>query len=129
MYYDLDTLEELSNELGFITTRISIDTLEVKIYNDIVLVFSNLPDEDDTLMGFKGTPWHGHYKMTFMTSKGAYVEFDELDIVQRIKDGDLLINEMYIYNELKDRWLSHKEEGVDLKYMEPGEEIRIHRVA
>ncbi len=89
MYYDLDTLQELSGELGF-----------------------------------RGTNWHSHGILMLIRRDGAYVEFDELDIVQSLKDWNIVILEMYITGELRDRWLAHREEKPDVQHITPGEEIR-----
>ncbi len=129
MYYDLDILEELSLELGFASNRISSDDLEITLIDDIILVFRNLRDEEDTVSGIKGTPSHTHGKLILMTGDSTYIKLDELDVLQGIKNGDILINERYVNNELIDRWLSHKKEKIDLKYIEPGEELRIKRLA
>ncbi len=129
MYYDLDILEELSHELGFASNRISSDNLEITLVDDIVLVYRNLRDEEDTVSGIKGTPSHTHGKLILMTGDSTYIELDELDVLQGINNGDILINERYINKELSDRWLSHKKEKMDLKYIQPGEELRIRRLA
>jgi len=129
MYYDLDNLEELSHDLGFASDRVSTDNLEIILLDDIVLVYRNLRDEEDTVSGIKGTPLHTHGKLTLMTGDSTYIELDELDVLQGIKNGDILINERYIDKELSDRWLSHKEEKMDLKYIQPGEELRVKRLA
>ncbi len=129
MYYDLDILEELCHELGFTSNRISSDDLEITLIDDIVLVYRNLRDEEDSVCGIKGTPSHTHGKLILITGDSTYIELNELDVLQGIKNGDILINERYVNNELLDRWLSHKKEKIDLKYIEPGEEIRIMRLA
>ena len=88
----------------------------------------NLPDEEDTLIGFKGTPWHTHGKLMLMLGDKSYDEFDEVSILRGIKSSDILINERYLNNTLDDRWLVHKNEKVDVQYLQPGEEIRIRRM-
>lgn len=66
MYYDLDTLQELSGELGFSCSRPSPDELEVLIESNVPLVFQNLRREEDTLIGFRGTGWHSHGRLMLM---------------------------------------------------------------
>jgi hypothetical protein len=130
MFYDLDTLGEFSGELGFPSSRSSPDALEIAILDGITLEFHNLRgDAEDTLIGFSGTPWHTHGKLTLMTGDRTYVELDELDILQGIKSGAILIAEQYRNGTLSDRWLAHKDEKVDIQYIEPGEEVRIRRLA
>ena len=80
-------------------------------------------------MGFKGTSWHSHGKLTLMLNETAYTELDELDILQGLKAGDLLILEQYRDQTLHERWLAHKKEKIDVQYIQANEEIRIRRVA
>ncbi|MEZ4712687.1 MAG: hypothetical protein R3A44_36205 [Caldilineaceae bacterium] len=127
MYYDLDALMELSDELGFNPCRMSHDVLEVIISDGIILCFENLRDKEDTMFGFKGTSWHSHGKLVLMVDNISFVELDELDILMGLKNGDLLIIERYLNERLEDRWLSHQRHAVNVEYMQIGEEIRIRR--
>ncbi|MDH3918440.1 MAG: hypothetical protein OEU25_09675 [Rhodospirillales bacterium] len=129
MYYDLDILEELSKELGFPSSRSAPDALEVAILEGVSLEFHNLRDAEDTLAGFSGTQWHFHGKIMLMTGDATYVELDELEILQGIKSGAVLVAEQYLNGTLNDRWLAHKDEKVDVQYIAPGEEIRFRRLA
>ena len=129
VFYDLTTLEEFSRELGFSSSFAAPDELEVSITESVALVFQNLPDEEDTIIGFKGTPWHSHGKLMLMLDKASCVELDELDILQGIKNGDIVIGERYLNNMIEDRWLAHNKEPVDVRYIQAGEEIRIWRLA
>ena len=61
MYYDLDTLGSLSEELGFTSRKTSPDVLEVIIFDGVVLEFHNLRDSQDTLVGFNGTIMANRY--------------------------------------------------------------------
>jgi hypothetical protein len=128
MYYDLDLLEEYCEELGFSSARSTPDSLKVKILEGIDLEFHNLRDTEDTIAGFKGTPSHWHGPATLNISDATYVELDELDIVKGLKGGDIVIVERYLNGHLKDRWIAHKAEKMDVQYIEAGEEIRIHRL-
>ncbi len=129
IYYDLETLEAFSCELGFTPSRTSSDDLEVLLRDGVTLVFRNLRGEEDTLVGFKGTPWHSHGKLMLMFDDASYAEFDELDILQGLKNGDIMIGEQYLNHALEDRWLVHQQEKVDIRHMQPGEEMRIWRMA
>ncbi len=128
MYYDLDTVQELCGEVGFSCSRLQPDELEVTIELGVSLVFQNFRDEEDTLIGFRGTPWHAHGTLTLMRRDGSYAAFDELDIIQGLRDGNLVLLEMYLNGELRDRWIIHKEERVDVQDITPSEEIRVRRL-
>jgi len=128
MYYDLDSLEELSAELGFRTSRSSPNLLEIALLEGVTLEFHNWRDAEDTMVGFSGGQWHSHGNLQLMTGDKTYVELDELDILDGIKSGWLLIAERYLNGNLKDRWLAHKDEKVDVACIEPGEEVRIRRL-
>ena len=128
MYYDLDTLQDLCAELGFSYSRLSPDELDVLIEPAVPLVFQNLRNEEDTILGFRGTSWHSHGTVILNRRDATCIDLDELDIVQNLKDGNVVIVEMYVAAELRDRWLAHREEKPDLQYMTPGEEIRIRRL-
>lgn len=128
IFYDLEALEEFALELGFAPSCISPDELRVQVL-DGQLVFQNLRSEEDTVAGFIGTSSHWHGKLILMTGEAEYVELNELDILQGLRRGEILVSERYLNMELIDRWLIHRKNKVDLKYIETGEEIRIKRIA
>lgn len=128
MYYDLDIIEEHCEELGFPSRRASSDSVNVQIREGVTLEFHNLRDTEDTLVGFSGTPFHFHGKATLNTGDSTYVELDELDVLKGIRSGEILIVEQHINGSLNDRWIAHKHEKIDVKYIEPGEEMRIYRL-
>lgn len=35
----------------------------------------------------------------------------------------------FVHGMLRDRWLAHRDEPLNLRYIEPGEELRVRRVA
>lgn len=125
MFYDLDTLEENCRELGFSVSRSTLDALYVEVLEGVILEFSNLRESEDSYVGFQGTPWHSHDRLMLMTGNVTSVELDELDLIQAIKSGAVLIVEEYLGDALKDRWIVHKGEKMDVQHMKPGEEIRI----
>lgn len=129
MTYRLDELAKLASEMGLESSRVDAHRLDVRLAPDSVLSFSNLVDENDTLVGFDGTPWHSHGIVQFMTGGSTYVECDELDILSGLGNGALVIVSQFLRGELKDRWLAHKDEPLDLRYMEAGEELRVARLA
>jgi len=126
--YRLDELAKLASEQGLEWRRVDDNRLDVTVTPDAVLAFCNLVEENDTLVGFDGTPWHSHGVVQFMTGASTYIECDELDILIGLGSGDLIIVTQYLCGELKDRWLAHKDEPLDLQYIEAGEELRAIRL-
>jgi hypothetical protein len=126
MRYRLDELAALASELGLESRRVDANRLDV-ILQGAVLAFCNLP-EDDTLVGFDGTPWHAHGVVLFGTGNATQIECDELDILIGLGSGDLLVLSRFLDGELRDRWIAHRDEPLDLHYMEVGEEIRVFRL-
>lgn len=129
MTYRLEELAKLAAELGLDTNRVDEHRLDVRLAPDAVLTFCNLVEENDTLVGFDGTPWHSHGVVQFMTRANTYVECDELDILVGLGRGDLVVVSQYLQAELKDRWLAHKDDPLDLRYIEAGEELRVVRMS
>ena len=128
MRYRLDELATLCADLGLVSRRVDTDRLDVVIDDGCILTFSNLQEEADTLVGFDGTPWHTHGIVQFMTGEATYVEYDELEIVTALATGDLVLISEYSGGKLRDRCLAHRQEPVELSYMEPGDEIRVFRL-
>ena len=125
MRYRLNELEELARELGLLTQRVDADRLVVMLDEGCSLAFSNLPEQDDTFVGFDGTPWHSHGVVQFSTGEATYVECDEFDILVGLTSGELVVVSQFLDEQLSDRWLAHKQEALDLRYMQQGEEIRV----
>jgi len=126
---NLNALEELSRDFGFVTSRESDGVLKVLLAEGVVLVFQNLPNEQETLIGFDGTPWHTHGGVTLMLDKEHYLELDGGELLLAIHEGDVVIVEQLINGALEDRWVSHKAEPADIKYIQPGEELRFRRLS
>ncbi len=127
MRYRLDELVKLASELGLKTRRVDADRLDVHL-RDAVLAFCNLSEDEDTLVGFDGTPWHAHNVVVFMTGDSSYIECNELDILIGLGTGELVIVSQYVDGILRDRWLAHRGEPLDLRYIEPDEELRVWRL-
>lgn len=127
MTYQIDEIISLCAELGFSCQRVSENEVEVSFEEDGILEFQNMPEENDTLVGFKGTPWHGHDQLCLMTGKSTYIHCDELELLVGLKSGEIVIVSQYMSTNLVDRWLAHRDEEIDLKSIEPGEELRIKR--
>ncbi len=129
MEYNLNKIVELCSEHGFKVNQPDENRVDIKIHDDYILSFMNLVEEQDTLVGFDGTPWHTHGVVQFMTGANTFIDCDELDIIIGLVSGELLIVSRYMDLKLVDRWIIHKGEGLDLKYIESGEELRINRLA
>jgi hypothetical protein len=127
MRYRLDELAKLASELGLETRRVDPDRIDVHL-GDAVLAFCNFPNDEDTLVGFDGTPWHAHNVVVFMTGESSYIQCDELDILIGLGAGELVIVSKYVNGILRDRWLAHREEPLRMRYIEPGEELRVSRL-
>ena len=82
-YYDLDALQEWSEELGFSCSRLSHDELGVSVEPDVLLIFQNLRDDEDTMLGFGGTSWHSHGPLTLMLQDGS--------MRVRLRDADFTV--------------------------------------
>ena len=127
MHYRLDELTALAAELGFDAKRVDRDRLDVMI-DDVVLAFCNLSEDADSLVGFDGTPWHSHDLVQFMTGENSWIECDELEILIGLRSGELVVVSQFVDGVLRDRWLAHRDEPLDLRYIEPGEELRVGRM-
>lgn len=129
MEYRLSNIVELCSENGLSVNQPDENRVDIDIHDDCVLSFINLVDEQDTLVGFDGTPWHAHDIVQFMTGPDTYIECDEFDIIIGLVSGELLIASRFMKSKLVDRWIIHKNERLSLKYIEPGEELNVYRMA
>jgi hypothetical protein len=123
--YDLKLIHELCQELGF-NSHQSGERLELEL-SEGILCFQNAERDEDCLIGFESTPWHYHDDLMVADGRGFYLELSYLDIVTGLKDGSVLICELWREGQLCDRWLIHRDYNDEFKYMENTEEIRIHR--
>ncbi len=64
-----------------------------------------------------------------MTGPNTYIECDELDFIVGLVCGELLIVSQCIKSNLVDRWHAHKDENLDVSYIEPGDEPIVYRRA
>lgn len=126
--YRLDELAKLASEQGLEWRRVDVNRLDVAVATGAILYFCNLVDENDTLLAFDGTPWHSHGVDQFTRGPSSYIECDELDILVGLGSGELVIVSQYLHGELKDRWLAHKDEPLDLQFIETGGELRALRL-
>jgi hypothetical protein len=128
MMYRLDSLARLASESGLVSERLGVDRLDVILFDECRLAFCNLVAEEDTLVGFDGTPWHSHGVVSFLAGSPHYVECDELDILIGLCSGELVVVSQFVDGVLRDRWIEHKKEPLDLKYLRSGEELRVFRL-
>ena len=126
MAYRLDDLAALAHELGLATKWEDADSLDVVVHEGCVLSFCNL--EGDTMMGFEGTPWHHHGVLSLETGDNTYIECDELDVLIGLGSGDLLIVSSIVNGEVRDRWISHREQDLEVRHIASGEELRVFRL-
>ena len=129
MIYDLPLIAELCNELGYEKVESSPNAVEVELFKDVTLAFQNIDNCTDSLMGFLGTSWHNHGDIVFSGQEGRYIEMTYLDVVSGIKEGKVLVCELHNNEVLKNRYLVHKDLVDEFKYMEPGDEIRVRKIA
>lgn len=127
MRYRLEELAAFAAEMGLETRRIDDYRLDV-VLSDAVLAFCNLSKDADSLVGFDGTPWHSHNIVQFSTGEDTYIECDELDILIGLESGELVVVSQFVEGVLRDRWIAHRDEPLDLKYIQPGEEMRVWRL-
>jgi hypothetical protein len=107
---------------------VSDESVEVDLGGDAVLCFENSEYEPDCLIAFKGeTRWHVHDQFLFDDCRGNVIELNYLDLLTGLKEGKVLVAELWKSGVLTDRWLFHSEFNRDFKYMQEGEEIRVWR--
>lgn len=129
MHYDLKMICELCEELGLAARLHDERCAEIDLGDSGLLCFQNAEQERDSLIGFRGTPWHTHGDLTFVDGRGHYVELDYLDLLTGLAEGNVLVCERLQDGKLMDRWLIHRDYNNEFKYMEPGEQIIARRAA
>ena len=137
--YDLDLVHEKCNEVGLSSELIEPNTLAVDLTGGVTLRFVNNvtthfldgPAVDDDALIDMGdeTSWHTHgHEFQFADPRGHYISMDYLDLVAGIASGEILIAELWNKDNLKDRWLIHKDYNDEFDYLETDDEIRVRRV-
>jgi len=127
MPYDLDLICELCEELGLPARLHDERCVEIDLGDSGLLCFQNAEQERDSLIGFRGTPWHTHDDLTFVDGRGYHVELDYLGLLTGLAEGEILICERLHDGKLMDRWLIHRDYNDVFKYMETGEQIVARR--
>lgn len=129
MSFDIEALEAACAARNLDFDRISPDEIEINLERDSVLFFANLIEEGDTMVGFKNFPWHSHDNLVLMTGENMSAEFSEVEVVSLLASGVLVVVSQWIDGELRDRWLAHRDAGLDLKHLDLNEELRVKRMA
>jgi hypothetical protein len=80
-------------------------------------------------MEFPDTPWHTHDDFVFRDARGNCIELDYINLLTGLKEGRVLICEQEVGGRTIERWLIHSEYNDELKYLQEGERIIIHRAA
>jgi hypothetical protein len=131
MLYDLELINQLSQEIGFSTVIQSAMLVKIQLSPDMALCFQNSEKDEDCLVGFEGTSWHTHNDFMFSNAQGMFVELNYLDIISGLNDGQVLVCERLSSGKLADRWLIHRDYNDfndEFKYMSAGEELKVIRV-
>jgi hypothetical protein len=129
MLLDLALISELCRDVRLKSAQLSTNEVALCLEPGVTLLFRNSPENSDCLVGFEGTPWHTHGRLTCSDRDGRYVELTYLDIVSGLADGMLLICELWARGKLSDRWLVHRNYVDEFKYLQKGDEIRIRSAA
>lgn len=127
MSYDLDSIEKTCERVGLRCRRPERGELHAEILPDAWLVFANTDNGADTYLGFEGCPWHSHDELMLMNGPATCIEYAPEELVEAIATGEILVVSQYRQGELRDRWLVHREEALDVRDIENGEELRIWR--
>ena len=126
---DLDELVKIAQAGSFEHERLSPKEVRVTVGSELVLSFVNLPEEDDTLIGFLGCPWHYHDELCLQVDQETYQNFGPEEVLPALKDGSLLVVESWLGGKLRDRWLTHRRQAIDVLYLDPNEELRVRSCA
>src|SRR5215213_896111 len=117
--YDLEEVETICFQHGLEYNRISNSEIEVTIAPDIVLLLANIENGSDTYLGFRDLPWHAHGSLLLMTGETTYVEYDPSELLLNLTSGNVVVVSQYVRGQLRDRWLAHRDEKVNVQFIEP----------
>jgi hypothetical protein len=127
--YDLDLVETLSENLVRIGFLREADRVEIEFQPGMVLCFVNHPRDPESLIGFKGTPWHVHGAFKFMDKDYNYIEMDYGDMILGLTEGTVLVCERWHQGQLINRWLTHIEYSDEFGNLKYTDELRFKRLA
>jgi hypothetical protein len=128
MAYDLGLVETLFEGVKVLSFAKTSDVLEVELAPGVFLCFVNAKDDNESLIGFKGTPWHFHGDICFADNHGNAVEMSYGDIILGLAEGKVLICERLVNGAVIDRHLTHADFADEFRFMESGEELRVKRL-
>lgn len=94
---------------------------------EMKLCFANAEAGSDTYLGFSDSTWHTHGALMLMTGSDTYVELDPIEVLERLKSGDILIASRHHDGKLSDRWLFHRKAKQDFQYFEADESVTIQK--
>jgi|GEM_PF-2185804 len=127
--YDLVKISKVCSELGLSCRMVDADFLEVTFSGDVVLYFANDRKSSRVEAGIAGTPWRfDEGVLSLRLGDGQYAYFDEYEMLRSIVSGDILLVTQLRNGKIQDRWLTHKEEPLEIRLMKPGEELRVTRL-
>lgn len=95
MKLELEIIAEFAKELGFVCKFDNPNQINIEFSPGIIFVFENIENEDDNVFGFQGTPWHSHDKLILTTENNSYIELKDIEIIEGIQDGTILLCEQY----------------------------------
>jgi hypothetical protein len=79
MHYDLALISELCAEPGLNCAARDVNEVVIHLEVGLELIFRNVTNEDDCLIGFDGTQWHTHDDMSFYDRHGFHTDLCYLD--------------------------------------------------
>lgn len=126
--YDLKSVEDVCRELS-IQTEVKSDEVRVKLEADVTLTVANVPEEQDTFLGFDDVPWHTHDRLTLMTGPDTSVSYAPDELILAIFSGDVFLVTEKRDGRVSDRRFIHKNERLDLEWLGAGDEITVKSLA
>lgn len=127
-FYALGNLEKLAIELGFNAVRVNKDRFDVYLAEGITLYFENRVEEANTMAGFDDVRWHFHGALVVELADRYTKDYDELDLLIALGNGELVVVSEHRSGELFERSIVHRSkvlDPIDISYLAKGDEFRI----
>lgn len=121
--YNLEQIETVCTQLNLRCER-DPDEIRVLLAEARTLCFRNTT-EGDWIAGILGAPWHFHGNLCLMTSSHDYVELDPPALLLSLRAGEILLLDIYHFDEYQDSRLVWHLEALDCRHMQAGEELRV----
>lgn len=128
MSIDLAMVAQLGSEMGLAVNDVPPHQVDLVLEPGVVLVFRNLPESSDSLVGFEGFGWHFHGDLPCSDKRGRCVELSYLDIITGLADGSVLLCESVQDGQIRERCLVHRDYFDEIGPMEVGQEVRVRRI-